>query len=53
MSAKFSTVASLQGYDPALLAGAPVVLSALALLACYVPVRRCARIDPAMTLRRE
>ncbi len=36
---------------PWLMAGVPLVLSAFALLACYLPARRATRIDPAATLR--
>jgi predicted permease len=37
--------------DPAYFLGAPVVLALVALLACYLPARRAARIEPAITLR--
>ena len=53
LSGMFFTVASVQGYDPLLLVGGPVLLAALALLACYLPARRSTRIDPLATLRAE
>jgi putative ABC transport system permease protein len=39
--------------DPKLLLGAPLLLAALALLACYLPARRSLAIEPAVTLRQE
>ena len=39
--------------DPRLLVGAPLLLAALAMLACYVPARTAATIDPWSALRRE
>ncbi len=38
---------------PMLLIGAPLLLAALALVACYLPARKSMRIDPAVTLRQE
>jgi len=39
--------------DPVTLAAASTLLVAAALAACYVPARRAARLDPALTLRGE
>jgi ABC-type antimicrobial peptide transport system permease subunit len=39
--------------DPATLAGVTVAVAAAALLACYLPARRAARVDPIVLLRAE
>ena len=53
LSSLFFTVGSVKRSDPVLLAGAPLLLAGLALLACYLPARRSMRIDPVVTLRQE
>jgi len=53
MAGIFFSVASVQGADPVLLVGAPLLLAGLALAACYVPARRSTRIDPVIALRQE
>jgi putative ABC transport system permease protein len=53
LSGLFFSVASVEGSDPLLLGGGPLLLAALALAGCYVPARRSTRIDPAIALRRE
>lgn len=39
--------------DPRLVFGAPLLLAGLAMLACYIPARRSAKIDPLIALREE
>lgn len=39
--------------DPLLLIGAPLLLAFVAMIACYIPARRTAKIDPLMALREE
>jgi len=56
LSAVMSMIAVTAGTssgDPKLLVGAPLLLAALAMAACFVPALRAVRVDPAVTLREE
>lgn len=44
---------SVSPYDPGVFLGATAVLSAAALMACWLPARRAARLSPLWALRAE
>jgi len=48
-----SQLFEVSAHNPALLGGATVLLAAIALLACLLPARRAALVDPVQALRTE
>jgi predicted permease len=48
-----SVLVGISATDPATLAGAGLLLAAVAAIACYIPARKATRIDPAVALRQD
>jgi len=43
----------IRGFDPVVLAAAPIALAIAALAACYLPAYKASRVDPMIALRYE
>ena len=48
-----SQLYEVSAHNPALLAGASILLATIALIACLLPARRATHVDPIQALRTE
>ena len=46
-----SLLFGVQPHDPVTLIGVALMMAAIGVVACWIPARRAARIDPAITMR--
>ncbi|HEY2470041.1 MAG TPA: FtsX-like permease family protein [Terracidiphilus sp.] len=53
LTTEFGDAFTIGTGDPRLIFGAPLLLAALTLLACYLPARKAATLDPIQALRQE
>jgi ABC-type antimicrobial peptide transport system permease subunit len=48
-----SLLVGVSSRDPFVFVGVTLILAAVSLLACYIPARRAARVDPVLALRQD